>query len=246
MPRIACGDERRRAVRSHGSRSIRSCVRSHCMLEGAGMMAEVPTTGSARVFISSETARTDGAVPPTRPHGLIGQSLIARATDEHYADLVASPRRAAPPGRDTTCRSCAGMCSPATPDFDEVFGRARPVRGEGRAGRGAASRLARHALVPARPAVPPDDARRPAPGLSCASTTTPGASSASSGSYRGRCRESLLHAPWPRRPGLFERMERVSEPGRRAAGDPVRRPRGLRRALAAPVVARLLRPRSAT
>jgi class 3 adenylate cyclase len=186
------------------------------MVEGTGMMAEVLDDRFRVVFISSETARTFG-LSADEAHGLIGKSLIARVFDENYAELMRVTEESGNAWARHNVPIMRRYVQPGDPDFDDVFdggapyaAKVEPAERPPRAWRDTLSfpphpRFRRTMLGDQNQAWLRinDDGGRFIGVLYL---------------YRGTVRESLLNRLGRGEPRLFERMERVSEPGRRPAG----------------------------
>ena len=167
------------------------------------------------MFFSSETARAVG-MSADEAHGLIGKSLIVRTFDEDYAEIVRVTEESGIAWMQHNVPIMRRYLEPGDPDFDEVLRSRRAVRGAGRAGRGGAPRLARHGLVPARPAVPTDvlgDQHQAQLRINDDTGRLIGVLYL----YRGTVRRACCNAWAAVIQRLFERMDRVSEPARRPA-----------------------------
>lgn len=186
------------------------------MIEDMGMMGEVLDDRFRSVFISSEAQRAMG-VTADEAHAMMGMSVIVRTTDERYADVVRVTEESGTAWARHNVPIMRRYVQPGDPDFDEVFGavapyaaRVEPVEKPPRAWCDTVAfptdlRFRRAMLGDQRQGcvrINDDDGRFI--GVLWL--------------YRGTLGESLLHRLGRGDPGLFERMERVSEPARRPAG----------------------------
>jgi len=185
------------------------------VIERMGMVGEILDERFRSVFVSSQTALSIG-LSAGEAHGLIGKSLIARTFDEDYADIVRVTEESARAWTRHNVPIMRRYVQPGDPDFDEIFDAAGPY----------AAPVEPAATAPRawhdRVSFPPnlrfrrtmlgdqeqaqlrinDDAGRFIGVLYL---------------YRGTLPESLLNRLGRGDPRLYERMERVSEPGRRPA-----------------------------
>ena len=185
------------------------------VIERMGMVGEILDDRFRSVFVSSQTARSIG-LSPDEARGLLGMSLIARTFDPDYTEIVRVTEESGNAWTQHNVPIMRRYVQPGDPDFDEVFSAAGPyavrVQQVGTAPR------AWHDTV----SFPPnlrfrrtmlgdqeqaqlrinDDAGRFIGVLYL---------------YRGTLPESLLNRLGRGDPRLYERMERVSEPGRRPA-----------------------------
>jgi class 3 adenylate cyclase len=185
-------------------------------LESARMMFEILDASFRCVFFSSETARAVGA-SAAEAGSLMGKSLIVRNTEEVYADIVRVTEESATAWMRHNLPIMRRYLEPGNPDFEEVFGpvaqvaaRVDPVEAVPRAWHDTVSfpsdlRFRRTMLgdqhqIQVRLN---DDAGRFIGVLYL---------------YRGTLGESVLQRLGRGDQRLFERMDRVSEPGRRPAG----------------------------
>ncbi len=186
------------------------------MLEGMGMMGEILDDRFRSVFVASETVRMTG-VTADEARGLLGLSLIARTFDERYADVVRVTQESGNAWTRHNVPIMRWYLHPGDPDFNEVFDAAapyaakvEPVEAPPRAWFDTVSfppglRFRRSMLGDQRQAclrINDDDGRLI--GILYL--------------YRGTIGDSLLQRLGRGDQRLFERMDRVSEPGRRAAG----------------------------
>src|SRR4051794_37024858 len=91
------------------------------MLEDMGMMGEVLDHRWRSVFISSEARRTMG-VSADEARTLLGLSVIERATDERFADIVRLTEDSGTAWARHNVPIMRRYVQPGDPDFDEVFG----------------------------------------------------------------------------------------------------------------------------
>ena len=185
-------------------------------LESAGMMFEVLDASFRCVFFSSETTRAVGATP-AEAEGLYGKSLIVRNTSDDYADIIRVTDESAGAWMRHNLPIMRRYLEPGDPDFDEVFGpiaqvaaRVEPIEPAPRAW---------HDTV----AFPPDlRFRRTMLGdqhqVQVRLNDDAGQFIGVLYLYRGTLGESLLQRLGRGDQRLFERMDRVSDPGRRPAG----------------------------
>ena len=186
------------------------------VIERTGMMGEILDDRFRSVFVSSETARAIG-LSADEAHGLRGQSLIARSFHESYAEIVRVTEESGTAWAQHNVPIMRRYLQPGDPDFDEVFdlaapyaAKVEPVEAAPRAWHDTLSfpshlRFRRTMLGDQQQVHVRinDDAGRFIGVVYL---------------YRGTVRESLLNRLGRGDPRLFERMDRVSEPGRRPAG----------------------------
>jgi class 3 adenylate cyclase len=186
------------------------------MLEQMGMMGEILDERFRTVFISSESHRTMGGTND-EAEAMLGRSIIARTDDDRYADLIRVTEESANAWARHNVPIMRRYVQPGDPDFEEVFGSTAPY--------------AAQAEPPEEPprawydtvAFPSDLRFRRAmlgdhrQGCVRINDDT-GRFIGVLWIYRGTVPESLLQRLGRGDSGLFERMERVSEPARRPAG----------------------------
>jgi class 3 adenylate cyclase len=186
------------------------------MIEDMGMMGEVLDDRWRSVFVSTEARRTMG-VSADEARDLLGLSVIERATDERFADIVRLTEESGTAWARHNVPIMRRYVQPGDPDFAEVFGavapyaaRVEPVEEPPRAW---CDTVAFPTDLRFRRAMLGDQHQ------GCVRIND------DSGRflgvlwlYRGTLGESLLHRLGRGDQGLFERMERVSEPARRPAG----------------------------
>ncbi len=185
------------------------------VLERMGMVGEILDDRFRSVFVSSQTARAIG-LSADEAHGLIGKSLIARTFDEDYAEIVRVTEESGTAWTRHNVPIMRRYVQPGDPDFDEVFDAAGPYAA--RVEPVATAPRAWHDTV----SFPPDlRFRRTMLGdqeqAQVRINDDAGRFIGVLYLYRGTVPESLLNRLGRGDPRLFERMERVSEPGRRPA-----------------------------
>lgn len=186
------------------------------VIESAGMMGEILDPSFLCVFFSSESARAMG-LSADEASSMIGKSLLVRGMTKEYAELARLTEDSGIAWFQQNAPIMRRFLEPGTPEFDEAFGTTAkfaaeidPVEEAPRAWLD---------LVTARPHLRwqrtilgdqnqaqiriNDDSGRFIGILFL---------------YRGTVPESLLHRLGRGDPGVFKRMERVSEPARRPAG----------------------------
>jgi class 3 adenylate cyclase len=185
------------------------------VIERMGMLGEILDDRFRSVFLSSQTARAVG-LSPDEARGLLGTSLIARTFNESYTDIVRVTEESGNAWTQHNVPIMRRYVQPGDPDFDEVFdlagpyaARVEPVATAPRAWHDTVAfpsnlRFRRTMLGDQEQAQLriSDDAGRFIGVLYL---------------YRGTLPESLLNRLGRGDQRLYERMERVSEPGRRPA-----------------------------
>ena len=183
-------------------------------IEKAGMIGEVLDAKFRCVFISSETVRAIG-MSADEAHSLLGLSTVARSTDQRTAGIIRVTEESGATWFEHNAPIMRKFLEPDDPEFEEVFGtsakfaeQTEPIEVAPRAWHDIVSfppnlRFRRTFLgdqnqVQMRIS---DDDGRPIGVLYL---------------YRGMVPETLLNRLGRGDPELFERMDRVSEPGRRA------------------------------
>ncbi len=185
------------------------------VIESMGMLGEILDDRFRSVFVSSQTARAIG-LSPDEARGLLGESLIARTFDEDYSEIVRVTEESGNAWTRHNVPIMRRYVQPGDPDFDEVFDAAGPY-------------AARVEPVVSAPRAWHDTVSFP-PNLRFRRTMLGDQEQAQlrinddTGRfigvlylYRGTLPESLLNRLGRGDPRLYERMERVSEPGRRPA-----------------------------
>jgi class 3 adenylate cyclase len=186
------------------------------MIEDMGMMGEVLDDRFRSVFISREARRAMG-VTADEARAMMGMSVIVRTTDERLADVVRVTEESGTAWARHNVPIMRRYVQPGDPDFDEVFGpvgpyaaRVEPVEELPRAW---CDTVAFPTDLRFRRAMLGDQHQ------GCLRINDDdGRFIGVLWLYRGTLGESLLHRLGRGDPGLFERMERVSEPARRPAG----------------------------
>jgi class 3 adenylate cyclase len=185
-------------------------------LEAAGMMFEILDASFRCVFISSEMVRALGA-SPEEASSLIGKSVIQRNVEEDYAEIVRVTEESGTAWIRHNLPIMRRYLEPGDPHFDEVFGplaeyaaRVEAVEKAPRAWHDTVSfpselRFRRMML---------GDQHQVQVRINDDSGRFVGVLYV----YRGTMGDTLLHRLGRGDERLFKRMERVSEPGRRAAG----------------------------
>jgi class 3 adenylate cyclase len=186
------------------------------VIEATGMMAEVFDARYRCVFVSTETLRMVGGADAVDVDALLGRSLFVRNTLTETADTIRVTDEAAAAWARHNVPIVRYDVQPGDPDFEEVFGIAAGYAG---------------AVTPVDPpprawhdiVAFPDEMRFRRTLLGdmhqafLRINDDTGALIGFIYLYRGAVGDSLLHRLGRGDPGLYQRMERVSEPGRRAA-----------------------------
>ena len=184
-------------------------------IESAGMMGEILDAKFRCVFISTETARTIGMTAEEASR-LLGVSTIVRSFDERTAGIVRVTEESGAEWFEHNAPIMRRYLEPDDPEFGAVFGltaklaeQTDPIDVAPRAWHDTVS-------------FPPDlRFRRTILGdqnqVHIRISDDAGSLIGIIYLYRGMVPESLLNRLGRGDPDLFERMERVSEPGRRAA-----------------------------
>ena len=209
-------------------------------MEAARVSGDLIDARWRTVFISSELARLNG-VEPSEVGRFYGESMIVRHLD--HPMIWGTDEKTALEWWRQIVPIMRHYLDPGDPDFEAIFSHnAEP--GGPRRSRSTSRRAPGTRGSPSRPST---RSRRRCSATSAssssASTTTRVSSSASCGSSARRCPRACSTRLGRGDQRLFERMDRVSEPRPPRDGDPLRGPRGLRRAVAASVDPRLLRSR---
>lgn len=184
-------------------------------IESAGMMGEILDSKFRCVFISTETARATG-MSPAEANGMLGMSTIARTFDERAAGIMRVTKETGAAWFEHNGPIMRRYVQPADPEFAHVFGpmanlaeQTDPIDVAPRAWHDTVS-------------FPPDlRFRRTMLGdqnqVHMRINDDNGRFIGILFLYRSMVPESLLNRLGRGNPELFERMDRVSEPGRRAA-----------------------------